>query len=364
MAGIQRVAVIMAGGSGERFWPLSRVRKPKQLLCLTNEKQTLLEEAVERILPLIPGEHVYIATSRILAPAIRKAKLPIPARNILEEPCRRNTTGCIAWAAAHLRARHKTKDVSIAVLTADHLIGEAGRFRSCVRAALTAAEKGDALVTIGVRPTRPETGYGYIETGRGRARRGKPAPVVRFREKPSLDQAEDFLASGNYSWNSGMFFWRLSVFLDQFRETSPGVAEAVIEMSDALRAKKKRGAEKAFEKLPDLSIDYALLEKSPRVLMLEATFPWDDVGSWDALDRSRRRDAHGNVSAGDPVLIETRDSIVLNDAGADRIAVGVVGAENLIVIVSRDSVLVAPKNKAQEVRLIARELKRRGAKQV
>lgn len=361
---VRRVAIIMAGGSGERFWPLSRVKRPKQLLCLTSDRQTLLEEAVERILPLIPADNVYIATSRILAPAIRAAGLPIPPENVLAEPAKRNTTGCLAWAAAQLVARYPNQEISMAILTADHLIGEPARFRACVKGALVACEKDNALVTIGIRPTRPETGYGYIETGRRTRDRKGAVPVVRFREKPNLEQAEDFVASGRYCWNSGMFFWRVSTFLAQMEKASPDVAMLTQRMAEAVHGNQRRNAERFFEKLPDISIDYALLEKSPNVLMLEATFPWDDVGAWDALDRTRRKDADGNVVSGDPILVETRNSIVLNEAGGKQIAVGIVGVENLIVIVSKDSVLVVPKDKAQEVRLVARELKKRGAKQI
>lgn len=360
----RRIAVIMAGGSGERFWPLSRAKRPKQLLKLTSESETLLEEAVNRILPLIPAENVYVATSRTLAPAIAKAGLAIPKENILAEPMKRNTTGCLCWVAAQLSARLPKEDPAIAILTADHLIGEKAKFRACVKSALQAAEAHDALVTIGIKPTRPETGYGYIETKkRKRGDNSVAVDVVRFCEKPSLEQAEKFLASGNYTWNSGMFFWRLSTFHHELDQATPDAGSITRRMGALIGEGKTRAAEKLFAELPDISIDYSLLEKSAHVMMVESTFPWDDVGAWDALERSRSRDHDGNVVSGAPVLLDTRNSIVLNEAH-HRIAVGVIGMENVVVIVSDDSVLVVPKDKAQEVRLVARELKKRGAKQV
>ncbi len=359
----RRVAVIMAGGSGERFWPLSRQQRPKQMLRLTHPRKTLLEEAVERILPLIPAEQVFVSTSDILAPSIRGAGLPIPRANVLSEPARRNTAGCLSWVASEVMARFPGEEISLAVLTADHMIGQPGRFRSKVRAAMVAAEKNDALVTIGVRPTRPETGYGYIEVVKGRFS-GAARRVSRFREKPNRELAEEFVASGQHYWNSGMFFWRVDTFLRELDGASPIHAEVTRNVAALLAKKKAKPAAKEFEKLPDISIDYALMERASSVLMVESNFPWDDVGSWDALDRSRPHDAAGNVAEGDPVLVESRGNIVINEAGAEHIAVGIVGAENLIVIISRDSVLVASKSSAQDVRLVARELKRRGAKQV
>ncbi len=359
----RRVAVIMAGGSGERFWPLSRSGKPKQLLRLTNDKETLLEEAVNRILPLVDAENVFVSTSKALAPAIVKARLPIGKKNVLAEPCRRNTAGCLVWVAAELSARFPGEEVVMAVLTADHMIGQPGKFRTRVKAAMDAAIREDALVTIGVKPTRPETGYGYIEVVPAK---GKPRAfqVSRFREKPNRELAEEFLETGHHFWNSGMFFWKISTFVSELDTASPIHGEVTRKVAAQLSKKQTKAATKSFETLPDISIDFALMEKTSNVMMVESNFPWDDVGAWDAIERSRRPDQHGNIVEGDPVLVETRSSIVINEAGAENIAVGVVGAENLIVIVSKDSVLVVPKSHAQDVRLVARELKRKGAKQV
>lgn len=350
----------MAGGSGERFWPLSRKTRPKQLLRIASATQTLIEQAIDRILPLVPAEHVYISTTTVLQQAMIDAGLPIPAENILAEPARRNTAGCLTWVAAALKERYASENVALAILTSDHLIGAPDKFRACITTALDAAEQHAALVTLGVRPDRPETGYGYIEVG---DESGPARPVHRFREKPNRDLAEDFVASGRHFWNSGMFFWTIGTFLSQMREVSPIHAEVTATVCDAMHCGDAAKALAEFERLPNISIDYALLERSPKVLVVEATFPWDDVGAWDALERTRTPDADGNITEGEPVLKDVRSSIVINDAGPDRIAVGVIGVENLLVIVSSDSVLVCPKSEAQEVRHIPRELEKRGCKQ-
>lgn len=356
-----RVAVIMAGGSGERFWPLSRQNRPKQLLRLTSDTETLLQEAVSRVAPLVGLENVFVATTTRLAAAIKASGTGIPTENVLAEPAKRNTAGCLCWVAAQLAARFPEGDPAIAVLTADHLIGAPETFRRTVAQALESAEQQRALVTIGVRPTRPETGYGYIEAAESSA--SGVCAVKAFREKPDLATAEAFVGAGNYFWNSGMFFWKLSAFRSEMAGASPQHARSIAAMAQALADRDHAAAVQAFEELPDISIDYALMERSQRVLMVRAEFPWDDVGAWDALQRSRTADGEGNVADGGPILIDTRRSIVLNEAG-EEMAVGVVGMEDVVVVVAKDAVLVVPRRRAQDVKQIVNELKARGAKQV
>ncbi len=359
----RRVAVIMAGGSGERFWPLSRQDRPKQLLKLTSEKETLIEEAVSRISPLIPKEDIYIATTKRLVNAIKKAKLPIPTKNILAEPHKRNTAGCLCWVASELKARYKSNEVTLCILTSDHQIGTPPRFRATVKKAMESAEKNDALVTIGIPPTRPETGYGYIEVANKNSK--KPSQeVVQFREKPNAQIAGKYLKSGKHFWNSGMFFWRLSVFMDEMKDASPVHGKLTEKIAEALAKKQSKKADKLFAELPDISIDFALMEKAKHVEMVKATFPWDDVGAWDSLERSRKVDSRNNVIEGDAVVLDTDECIVVNDAGSKYLEVGVVGVRNLIVIVSKDAVLVTTKERAQDVKQITQELKKKGSRQV
>ncbi|MDK2972356.1 MAG: mannose-phosphate guanylyltransferase [Candidatus Sumerlaeota bacterium] len=364
-----RVAVIMAGGSGERFWPLSRCQHPKQLLRLTGTAETMLEQAVSRIAPLIAPERVIVATSRVLCDAIRAGDSRLPAVNVIAEPCKRNTTGCLIWAAATLLARHgEQANVSMAVLTADHLIGRPDDFRRCVDAALTAAETRGALVTIGITPTHAETGYGYVEqSGECLALPGFDGVEVQavrsFKEKPAPALAEEYVASGRYLWNSGMFFWRLDVFLAELEKASPVMATTARAIAEALRAENDAEAERLFETLESISIDYALMERSTNVLVVRSLFPWDDVGSWDSLYRIREADGQGNITEGDPVLVDSHGSLVLNAAG-DAMAVGVVGLDNVVVVTTADAVLVVHRDRVQDVKKIVAELQARKAGQV
>ena len=370
-----RMAVIMAGGSGERFWPLSRRNRPKQLLKLTQPDQTLLEEAIERVAPVIPPERIFIVTGRHLVDPIRRACTALPPENVIGEPAKRNTAGCLVYAAAkalaHQDGAEKADAVTMAVLTADHTIDQPDRFCATVEAALEFAEREPYLVTIGIAPTRPETGYGYIEVAESAkalasAAGARPAiyPVEHFREKPDRAAAEQFVATGRFYWNSGMFFWRLSTFLDELDAAAPAFADATRRMAEALAAGDDAAADRIFESLDNNSIDYALMEKARRVAVVAAAFPWDDVGAWDVLARDRPHDADGNVAVGNPILIDTRNAIVYNEPGAERMAVATVGVEDLVVVVTNDAVLVIPKSRAQEVRCAIEALKQRGANQL
>ncbi len=369
MSDALHIAVIMAGGSGERFWPLSRVSRPKQMLHLTSESETLLQESVSRIEPLIPAERIVIATSAELVPAIRGADARIAPENVLGEPCRRNTTGCLIWAAANLLARHgEEREIVMAVLTADHLIGERDIFRHCVEVAMEAAESSEALVTMGATPTRPETGYGYIEVEDTTVDL-RTAPVAAhrvagFREKPSVTLAEEFLSRGEFLWNCGMFFWRVSVFLRELEFARPDMAKILRRIVDHLRDGEDDKAAAAFAELESISIDYALLENSNRVLVVPANFPWDDVGAWDSLERTRPADRHENVVVGDAILLDVHNSIVYNDAGSERTAVALLGVSDIVVVVADDAVLITHKGRVQDVRRVVQELRARGARQV
>lgn len=368
--GTTRIAVIMAGGIGERFWPLSRRLRPKQLLPLGDDGCSLLAEAVARLAPLIPPERILVVTGQALVAPIRAAGVGVPPENVIAEPCKRNTAGCLLYAAAVARQRFgEAGEVTLAIATADHLIGDAARFRAVAAAALDAAEREPALVTIGIRPARPDTGYGYIELDAppGAAAATGPVsvrPVLRFREKPDATAAAEFLRNGRFLWNSGMFFWRLSVYLDELAAANPAMAVTAGDVAAALRAGDAAAATAAFAQLPDISIDYALLEKARRVLVVVGDFPWDDLGAWDAYARRLPSDSAGNATVGDPILLDARDCLVYNAAGAPRMAVAVAGIEGLAVVVTEDAVLVLPRDRAQDVRALLAELRRRNAPQL
>ena len=370
---VQRVIVIMAGGSGQRFWPLSRERHPKQLLCLADPRKTLLQQAVERATALVGLERVYVITARHLIAPVLEAGTGLAPEQVIGEPCKRNTGGCLVYAAAAVVARlggAAPADVTMGVLTADQRIQDPEALHGTLGAAFEAAERHEALLTVGIQPSRPETGYGYIETGAnaqpvvGAAGRCPVYPVLRFHEKPDARTAQQYVSQGGFYWNSGMFFWRLKVFLDELAHASPPHARAYHGILAALRLGDQAGADAAFARLPDKSIDYALLEGARHVLVARGRFAWDDLGSWDALERSFPTDARGNVAVGDPILIDAQGSVVVKGPGAAEVAVAVLGVKNLVVVVSEDGVLVVPKDQAQRVKEVVEELRRRGAPQV
>lgn len=362
----------MAGGTGERFWPLSRQNRPKQLLKLADPNRSMLAEALARVTPLVSADNVFVVTSKSLQPQMQQAGLRLPPQNVLAEPCKRNTTGCLIYGAAAVLHRLKADpaDVVMGVLTADHCIPEEARFRETLAAAFAAAENSDCLVTIGMKPTRPETGYGYIEIAdnpvpEAGSDPGMPAfKVVQFREKPNLSTAMEFLETGRFLWNSGMFFWRLSSFLKELGSAAPELAARVPQLVSAMEKRDADAVETVFSELPDKSIDFVLMEHSRNVLVVPGEFRWNDVGAWDSLDRTLPCDNRGNVTAGDPVLVDVQNCVVYNDTGAADVAVVCVGVRDLVVVVTRDAVAVLPKSRAQDIRLAVAELKSRGARQV
>lgn len=365
-----KVIVIMAGGAGERFWPLSRHDQPKQLLKLTGSGQSLLEEAVERSMAIVPPANIYIATGKNLQKAIQDADLGIPNDNIIAEPSKRNTSGCLIFAAATILARYNLspEELTMGVLTADHRIPDTTPFVNTVEAAFAAAEKHNALVTIGIQPVRPETGYGYIEIAEDiQIRDDEQNPcykVASFREKPNAQDAEKYIASSRFLWNSGMFFWRLSTFQNEFGRANPVMAQTLEDLTDALMDQNPERAAQIFKALPNISIDYALMEKAAHVMVIPGKFVWDDLGSWDVLDRTIPRDNSGNVQVGEPILIDCQNCIVYNASGQKQIAVGAVGLKDMIVVVSNDSLLIIPKNRAQEVRKVVVALRDKDAEQI
>lgn len=367
---VQRFAVILAGGAGERFWPLSRQQRPKQLLHLTDPNRSMLAEAVERLTPLVPRERIFVITSLALVPVIRGAAVGVPDRNVVGEPCKRNTAGALLYIASHILATNPEltpKDVSVAVVTADHKIGEPEDFVDAVDAALRAAEAEPALVICGIAPDFPETGFGYIQTGETSALSDATHQfyaVKAFHEKPNREKAEAFLAEGNHYWNSGMFFWRLSTFYTEFKAVRPDLVHTGHAITEALRREEDEEAVRLFGLLEDISIDYALMESAEHVLMLRATFPWRDVGLWSHLEHVHAPDAEGNSVVGEAVVVDSSGCMVYNATSGSSFAVGVAGMQDVIVAVTEDAILVIPKDRAQDVRHIVAELKKRKATQL
>ena len=346
--GSSRVGVVMAGGYGERFWPLSRPERPKQLLKLTHPKQNMLEQAIGRLEPLV--SEMYVSTSRLLGPAIEGSKI-LPADRLLCEPARRGTLGALCWTVAGLIALGR-ENATVAVVTADHSIGDVSGFRESVKAAFTVAEAAGGFVTLGIRPTRPETGYGYIEIDALKSIRLKSGATAyrssAFLEKPNAEMAVDFMTSGRHLWNGGMFFFKVSEFMSELERAQPQAFEITNRVVAALKAGKPAEADRAFEELPDESIDKAVMEKAETLHVIPVEFPWDDVGAWDALARTLESDQDGNVTLGPSHLLDVRSSVVVNDDPTRIVAV--LGLEDVVVVNTHDAVLVCHKSEAQRVK--------------
>jgi mannose-1-phosphate guanylyltransferase len=343
----------MAGGSGTRFWPRSRVRVPKQLLPILGGR-SMLQETVARLAPVVPRRHVAVVTGRVHARAVR-AQLP-GLRHLLVEPAARNTAAAVAFAALHV-ARH-APDAVLAVLPADHAIGDVVAFRADLALALDAAARTGALVTLGIPPTHPETGYGYIRTGAAvRGTRGRIARVQAFVEKPARAHAVALLAAGGTLWNAGIFAWRVEVILAELRRHVPAV---VAPLERALARGGTRALADAYRTLPAVSIDRGVLERAADVLVVRARFPWSDVGSWASLGAlwAAQGNGHGALR-GAVVPVDSRGCVV----DSPRRLVALLGVDDLVVIDTPDALLVCRKDRAQDVRLVVDELRRRGLAQ-
>lgn len=324
---------------------------------------------MERIAPLVSYSDMFIITSEALLAPMRAMLSAIPPENIVAEPLKRNTAPCIALASAFLAERYAAEgiqphDISMAVLAADHYISSKELFCTTAEAAFVCAETTAQLVTLGIPPSRPETGYGYIETEQATAAPLTAEKVVSFREKPSRTKAEEFVASGNFLWNSGMFFWRVDAVTEGLCQHLPDVGNGIAALRSALREHTRatpsgapHGTREAFEHMPDISIDYGLMERADNVAVIRALFPWDDVGSWDALPRVFPADAQGNVVMGSSVVLDSSNCVVVNRC-ATPTAVAVVGMENVVVVATPDGILVCPANKAQDVKKVVQTLQK------
>ncbi|RYG39582.1 hypothetical protein EON81_00330 [bacterium] len=353
----QSVAIIMAGGQGERLWPLSTPERPKQLLKLLSEELTMLDQAIERIRPLVGDDAVYVSTSTRLGGPIA-ASGALDADHVLAEPAKRNTLGALVWSVAHLVADGFSEDSAVAVLTADHHIGDEDAFRRDAAGALDLAVREASIVTLGIVPDRPDIGYGYLETDAEDstvAANGVTAYRCRaFKEKPDLETAERFVAAGNFYWNSGMFFFTLGTFRRELESAGAEACAAFDEVVEALRQDDEATAKVAFERLPDLSVDYAVMERANRILTVPSSFDWDDLGSWDAVARKNTSDDSDNVIRGLATLIESRNTLVINEN--PDITIGVMGINDAAIILTKDGLLVCKREFASRLKELLKEL--------
>lgn len=350
----QKFVVIIAGGRGERFWPQSRTARPKHLLPIVGDKPMLVQ-TLDRVRSVVPTENTFVITSASQEQAVREVCASLPDANIVAEPVGRDTAAAVALAAAVVGSRDPNG--VFAVLPADHVIQDRRSYQADLRAAFAAAIAEGVMVTIGIRPTEPATGFGYIRRGVSwRAfNRRMFYYASRFVEKPNLGTAKSYLESGDYLWNAGMFIWRVPIVQAALRKHAPELDEGLAPVRQALARRRNLAPvlRKVYPGLKRISVDYALLEKSDNVVVLPSSFDWDDVGAWPAVARHLPADSQGNVIRGRAVVEHAGGNILYSN---DDHLLAVLGADNLIVVHTPDATLVCSKERAQEIKTLLKRL--------
>ncbi|HEX7571165.1 MAG TPA: sugar phosphate nucleotidyltransferase [Verrucomicrobiae bacterium] len=361
--GIQnRFVIIMAGGRGERFWPLSREKLPKQLLTLFG-KRSFLQSAVDNVLPLVPVKNIFIITNAAQVAEVRKQLPKLPKDNVVAEPMGRDTCAAVTLGAALVGARSTTG--VMAVLPADHVIPDAKKFQQVLSDAFEVAAQGQAIVTIGIKPTEPATGYGYIHTGPELptptgAKKTKTTfyKAERFVEKPSFETALEYVNSGQYRWNAGMFVWSFITVTNGLEQHQPEMFAACQRWFKVANnpAKLAKVLAKEYPAIKKISIDYALLEKAQNVIVADGAFEWDDLGAWPALARHIKQDAEGNAAVADFIQVDAARNIIYDARTKHRTPICVVGLRDSILVQTDDAVLLAHKSQAQKIKELVKKL--------
>ncbi|WP_438314502.1 mannose-1-phosphate guanylyltransferase [Candidatus Caldatribacterium sp. SIUC1] len=349
------IALVMAGGKGERLWPVSRRHRPKQFISLLGK--TLLRHTVERILPLVGVDRLYVVTQREHLEATLRELPFLPPSHLIFEPVGKNTAPCIGFSAVHLARVFSPGEVMV-VLPADHMVFEEERFQEAVSLAVEVAQSGEWLVTFGIPPTHPHTGYGYIRCGelfrkdsRGCVYRGEG-----FTEKPDLNKAEEYLRSGKYLWNSGIFVWTIGAILSAFKTWAPEISWGLEQIAESLGTpKEEKVLVEVFSTFPSISIDYAVMERASNILVVSASFGWSDVGSWKSLGEILPKDANGNVALGEHIALESRGCILWT-----RKPVVTFGMEDVVLVEEEDLLFLAPKSRDQDIRRLLAYLRETG----
>jgi mannose-1-phosphate guanylyltransferase len=353
-------AIVMAGGVGARFWPFGTSRLPKQFLPIADSDDTMLQLTVKRLKDIVPIDQVFIITNQQYIGLVKKQLPKIPKENIIGEPVGRNTAPCIGLASILLR--QFDEKAKMFVIPADHLIENVDEFTKVVNAGLRFVEEKEAIVTLGIVPSHPETGYGYIQFIEDAYYRGSNSDVDIFRvktfaEKPTIDVARIFLESGDFLWNSGMFIFRADTMLNQMETYLPDLYHALQKIETALHtANYQKVLEQVFAEIKGISIDYGIMEKAKNVFVIKTDLKWSDLGSWDEVYRLRKKDKNGNAIIGESYIKDSHNNLIMSPKGF----VSVIGADDLIVIDTKDGLLICKRDRTQEVKEVVDYLKRKG----
>lgn len=348
---MKRVALIMAGGRGERFWPRSRKNMPKQFLALTDDGKTMIQLTVERILPIVDMEDIYIVTNKDYKELVQKQLPDILEENILCEPVGRNTAPCIGLGAIHILKKYK--DAIMLVLPSDHLIKYNSMFIKTLKEGCEIAQEGKNLVTVGITPDYPETGYGYIKFN-PKICKGQAFAVEKFVEKPSVEVAKEYLNTEEYLWNSGMFIWKVSSILENMEQFMTEIYHGLLKIKNAIGTEEEETVlEKEFMSFSSMSIDYGVMEKAENIYILPGTFGWDDVGSWLAVERIKKTNEFGNIVNGNIITINTRNCII---EGTKKL-IATVGLQDLVIVDAEDAILICEKDETTDIKKVLENLK-------
>jgi len=351
-----RFVIIMAGGRGERFWPVSRQATPKQLITLLGER-SFLQQTVARLDGVVPVENIFVITNKVQAKAVQKQLLQLPLENIIAEPCGRDTCAAVALGAALVGQRNP--DGVMAVLPADHVIPTVEDFQQVLSDAFDVASREPMIVTIGIKPTEPATGYGYIKTGAvvEGAERTLFFRAEKFVEKPPLEKAVEYLASGEYRWNAGMFIWSHATITRALDRFQPELGEAARRWMKGIgNSRLKRILAKEYPSIKKISVDFAIMEKADNVLVADGSFEWDDLGAWPALARHLEKDSNGNCASGRLVQVDSENNIVFDARKKKRTPTALVGIRDCIIVQTDDALLVAHRNQSQQIKELVAKL--------
>lgn len=350
---MKKTALIMAGGRGERFWPRSRKNLPKQFLSLTDDGKTMIQLTVERISPVVDLEDVYIATNEAYRDLVLMQLPGLPAENVICEPVPRNTAPCIGLGAMYISKKYK--DAIMFVLPSDHLIKDNNRFVDVLDFAAEKAEQDANLVTIGITPNYPETGYGYIKYVEDK-KEDKAYRVEKFVEKPNYETAVDYLNNGSYLWNSGMFVWKVSTILGKFESLMKDTYDNLFAIKEAIGHENEKSIlTEKFQLCEAISVDYGVMERAEDIFVLPGDFGWDDVGSWLAVERIKKTDDEGNVLTGNVITVDTKNTTI---EGSDKL-IAAVGLEDFIVVDTDDAILICNKRHSGEIKKVLEILRQK-----